>query len=240
MVFIASDWTSRSPTEVRVFSNCDEVALRLDGRLLERRGPDQGRMSSHLAHPPFTFPTGSFRPGSLEATGYIGGRRAAQHVVRTPGAIDRLTLSFDLSGRLRDRTRKDHMFCYASLRDARGTLVADAWENVAFGATGGARLIGANPSSTDAGIASILVETEPSGAPASVYALALVPGGGSMRVLGAALALEGSAPRHELRPTTDGGELIVQGRVVASLAIDAPKFRIPASGPPDRREPFRR
>jgi hypothetical protein len=33
---------------------------------------------------------------------------------------------------------------------------------------------------------------------------------------------------------------MVQGRVVASLALDAPKFRIPASGPPDAREPFRR
>jgi hypothetical protein len=33
---------------------------------------------------------------------------------------------------------------------------------------------------------------------------------------------------------------VVQGRVVATLAADAPKFRIPANAPPERREPFHR
>lgn len=116
----------------------------------------------------------------------------------------------------------------------------DAWENVAFGVTGSATLVGANPFSSDAGIASILVQTGPGAAPASVHALAIVPTGGSMRILGASLALEGSAPRHEVRRTTDGGELLVHGHVVASLAADAQKFRIPASAGPDRRDPFRR
>jgi beta-galactosidase len=240
MVFIASDWTSASATDVRVFSNCDEVALRLDGRLLERKGPDRDRMSTRLAHPPFTFRTGGFRAGTLEAVGYVAGRQAARHVVRTPGAIDRLTLGFDLSGRRWDRERKDVIFCHASLRDAHGTVVPDAWENVAFGVTGGATLVGANPFSSDAGIASILVQIEPGAAPASVHALVIVPGGDSVRILGASLALEGSPPPHQVRYSTNGGELMVQGRVVASLAIDAPKFRIPASAAPDAREPFRR
>lgn len=261
MVFIASDWTLASATDVRVFSNCDEVALHLDGRLLERKGPDRDRMSTRLAHPPFTFRTRGFRSGTLEAVGYVAGRQVARHVVRTPGAIDRLTLAFDLSGRPPDRERKDDIFCYASLRDAYGTVVPDAWENVAFGATGGATLVGANPFSSDAGIASILVQTEPGAAPGSVHALAVVPSGGSVRIPGASLALEGSPPPHQVRYTTDGGApgptstlyrgaveasprlragLLVHGRVVASLAADTPKFRIPASAAPDRREPFRR
>jgi beta-galactosidase len=261
VVFIASHWTSASATDVRVFSNCEEVELRLDGRLLERKGPDRDRMSARLAHPPFTFPTGGFRPGTLEAVGYFGGHQVARHVVRTPGAIDRLTLAFDVSGRRWDRTRKDAIFCHASLRDAHGTVVPDAWENVAFGATGGARLVGTNPFSTEAGVASILVETEPGAAPAAVHALAVIRSGGFARILGASLALEGGTPRHELRYTAEGAEpgptstryrdaveatpglragLLVRGRAVASLAIDAPKFRIPASAPPDRREPFHR
>jgi beta-galactosidase len=239
-VFIASDWTPSSATDVRVFSNCDEVTLSLDGRLLERQGPDRNRMSARLAHPPFTFRTGGFRPGRLEAVGYIAGRPVARHAVRTPGVIDRLMLTFDLSGRRRDRERKDHIFCHASLVDAHGTVVPDAWENVAFGVTGGAALLGANPFSSDAGIASILLETEPGAASASVHALAIVRGGGSARILSASQALEGRAPRHKVRHTPDGRELTVQGRVVASLAIDAPKFRVPASAPPEAREPFRR
>ena len=34
--------------------------------------------------------------------------------------------------------------------------------------------------------------------------------------------------------------LLVRGRLVASLAADTPKYRVPASAPPDRRGPFRR
>jgi beta-galactosidase len=261
MVFIASHWTSISAADVRVFSNCEEVALLLDGRLLERQGPDRGRMSERLAHPPFTFRTGGFRPGALEAVGYIGGRAVARHVVHTPGSIERLTLAFDWSGRPQDRAHKDHVFCYASLVDARGTVVPDAWENVAFGVTGGPRLIGTNPFATEAGIASILIETGPGAAPGAVHALSMVPTGGSARILGASLALEGDAPEHEIRYTTDGAEpgpgsarypgpveatsalraaLLVRGRTVASVSIDAPKFRIPVGAPPERREPFRR
>ena len=261
MVFIASHWTASSDPEVRVFSNCDEVALHLDGRLLERKGPDKDRMSTRLAHPPFTFRTGGFRPGTLEAVGYIAGRQAARHVVRTPGAIDRLTLTFDVSGRPRDPDHRDSIFCYAALVDADGTVVPDAWENVAFGVTGDAALVGTNPCSSDAGIASILVETEPGAARVAVYGLAIVPRGGSVRILGTSLALEGRAPAYEIRYTTDGSEpgpgsapyrgaslagtrlraaLLVEGRVVASLAVDRPKYRIPPSAPPERREPFRR
>lgn len=260
MVFIASDWTSASATDVRVYSNCDEVALLLDGHLLERTRPDQNRMSTRLPHPPFTFRTGGFRPGTLEAVGYVAGRPAARHAVRTPGAIEHLTLAFDFSGRQRDRERKDDIFCYASLRDAHATVVPDAWENVAFGATGGATLIGANPLASDAGVASILVESLPGAVPASVHGLAIIPAAGSVRILSASLALEGSPARHEIRYTSDGTEpgpastlyrgaveasprlragLLVHGRLVASLAADAPKFRVPASAPPSERGPYR-
>ena len=261
MVFIASDWTPASAPDVRVFSNCDEVALHRDGRLVERKRPDRDRISTRLPSPPFTFHTGAFRPGTLEAVGYVGGREVARHVVRTPGAVDRLTLAFDLSGRPWDRERKDGIFCYASLRDANATVVADAWENVAFGVSGGAALVGANPFASDAGISSILVQTEPGAAPASVHALAIVPSGsgGSVRMLATSLALQGRAPRQEVRFTIDGSEpgpashrysgpvagdprlragLVVEGRLVASLAAAAPKLRIPASAPPDRRGPY--
>jgi beta-galactosidase len=261
MVFIASDWTAASATEVRVFSNCEEVALLLDGRPLERRRPDRGRMNAHLAHPPFTFRVGKFQAGVLEAVGYLAGRPEARHMVRTPGPIDRLDLAVDLAGRGRDRARQDVLFCHASLRDARGTVVTDAWENVAFGVTGAARLVGSNPFSSEAGIASILVETDRGRADVAIQALSIVRDGDSARVLGATTALEGGAPRHELRYTTDGSEpgpassryrgpvaaspriragLLVRGRLAATLAMDAPKFRVPASAPPERREPFQR
>jgi beta-galactosidase len=240
VIFIASHWAPGSSTDVRVFSNCDEVELSLDGRALARRKPDQDRLSTRLAHPPFTFRLGEFRPGTLEAVGYVAGRRVARHSVSTAGAVARLALSVDVSGRPRDRHRKDVLFCHASLLDARGTLVTDAWENVAFGATGGARLLGANPYATEAGIASILVEIAPGLRSASVHAIALVSGGGSTRLLDASLGLEGRAPRHQARRTAAGAELLVKGKLVAELAAEAAKFRMPASAPPEKRDAFER
>jgi len=240
MVFIASDWAPGSAPDVRVFSNCDEVSLSLDGTVVERRGPDRDRLSTHLAHPPFTFRTGGYRPGLLEAVGYLAGQPAARHAVRTPGPVQQLTLEFDLSGRPRDRGRKDDLFCYGALRDAEGTVVPSAWENVAFGAVGGARLVGANPASSDAGIASILVETDPGAGPAAVYALAIVRQGNQARMLSAGAALEGSAPSHRAQLLGDSAVLRVGGLVVASLPVHAPKYRVPASAPPDRRDAFRR
>jgi beta-galactosidase len=240
VVFIASEWTVGSAPDVRVFSNCEEVALSLDGTPVERRGPDQNRLSTHLLHPPFTFRTGGFRPGLLEAVGYIGGRPVARHAVRTPGAVQYLTLEFDFSGRVRDRSRKDDLFCYCALRDADGTVVPSAWENVAFGAIGGARLVGANPASSDAGIASIVVETDPGAGPAAVYALAIVRQGNQARMLSAGAGLDGGAPPHRAQLLGTSAVLRVEGQVVVSLSVDAPKFRVPASAPPHQRDPFRR
>jgi beta-galactosidase len=261
MVFIASHWMPGSAADVRVFSNCDEVALSLDGRLLERRRPERDRMGTRLAHPPFMFPTGGFRPGRLEAVGYVGGIPVARHVVTTPGPIERLTCTVDLSGRAVDGRRRDILFCHAALRDAQGTVVPNAWENVAFGVTGDAGLVGRNPYSSEAGISSILADVRPGRGAVAAYALAVASRQGAARVLGAALALRGDAPPFELVYTTDGTEpapgstryrgpidpcptlragLVVQGQVLASLAGDAPRSRIPAAAPPEKREPFHR
>lgn len=260
MVFIASEWTPGSSTDVRVFSNCEQVELRLNGSVVERRRPDSDRISTHLAHPPFTFSLGRFTAGTLEAVGLIGGREVARHAVRTPGTVERMDVAVDLAGRGVDREGKDVLFCRAGLRDAAGTLVASAWENVAFGATGGVGLVGANPFSTDAGIASILAQTEPGAPGGAVYALAIVRAEGGARILAGSVAVRAPAQPYEVRYTTDGSApgagstayagpvagaarlraaLVVAGRVVASLDERAEKFRIQPGAPPESREPFR-
>ncbi len=253
MVFIASHWTPDSSPNVRVFSNCDEVALYLNGELLERRRPDTDRMSTHLAHPPFTFRLGRFRPGTLEAIGYLDGRERARHTVRTPEAARRLDLWLD-EGRQRFAVDgKDVAFLHAELRDANGTTVPDAWENVFFGATGEVALVGANPFSSEAGIASVLVEAETRRPRGAVYALCLVREGERLRVLSAATSVGGDVEPYEVRVTTDESEpgaeatrytspfvasgrvraaLLVSGRRVVEADSDAPKFRIAGSVAP--------
>lgn len=259
MVFIASEWTPQSPTAVRVFSNCEEVELRRDGRLVARRTADRGRMSDDLAHPPFTFDVGAFTPGTLEATGWIGGLAVARHAVRSPGPIERLALRIDTAGHAVDTTGSDLLFCHAALQDADGTTVATAWENVAFGATGDGALIGPNPFSTDAGIASILLRTRAHATTAALYALAIRRDGDAVRLLAAALPVLGEAPPFEVRYTADGSApgpesapgtsvlsprpvraaLFADGRLVTELDEAAPKFRVRGSAAPEARTPFR-
>ena len=187
-----------------MFSNCDEVALHLDGVEVARQRPDADRLSTHLAHPPFTFEVGSFRPGTLEAFGYVAGRAAARHAVRTPGLPTRLDLRVDESGCPFAQDGKDVAFLYAELRDDAGTLVADAWENVFFGATGDVALVGANPFSSEAGIASILVQTETRRPRGAVYALCAIREGSQVRVLSAGSPVGGDVEPYEVRVTTDG------------------------------------
>lgn len=260
VVFIASEWTPASSTDVRVFANCDEVELLLNGAAVGRRRPDRDRVSTHLAHPPFTFRLGRFTPGTLAAVGYVGGREVGRHVVRTPGAVERLRVAVDESGRPPAHRDEDVLFCRASLEDAQGTVVASAWENVAFGVTGGATLVGANPFSSDAGIASILARLEPGAEPSALYGLSVIRAGRQVRVVGASAALTAPPSRFELRWTTDGravgagspihdgpssaegpvqAALVVAGRVVATLDERAPKFRVRGSAAPDSRAPFR-
>ena len=260
MVFIASEWTPASSTDVRVFSNCDEVELRLNGRVVQRRAPDRDRISTHLDHPPFTFALGHFTSGMLEAVGLIGGREAARHTVRTPGLIERLQLGVDLAGRSQATRGKDLLFCRAALQDVTGTVVAAAWENVAFGATGAVSLIGANPFATDGGIASILLETKPARDSWSVYALSVVRTD-RVRILGASVAMSGAEMPFEVRFTRDGSApgprsaryagpldgaeavraaLVVAGRTVATLDEGAEKLRMRASVAPPARGVFRK
>jgi beta-galactosidase len=253
MAFIASYWTPTSSTRVRVFSNCEEVALSVNGTLVERRRPDADRIATDLAYPPFTFRLERFQPGALEAVGYIGGRAEARHAVRTAGPITRLALHLDEDGRPFATDGKDVAFLRADLRDANGITVPDAWENVSFGATGDVTLVGANPFSSDAGVASILVQTTIRRPRGVVYALGIVHEGNLARVVSDGLSVGGDVEPWEVRVTTDGSAprsgatryerpiaasgrvraaLFVAGRRVAEADTDAPKFRIAGSTAP--------
>lgn len=98
MVYIASYWTEKSSLDVTVYSNCEEVELFLNGKPVERRAPDTGPTADSLPHPPFTFSISGFEPGELRAVGFISGREAASHVVRTPGEPTQLVVSIDTTG----------------------------------------------------------------------------------------------------------------------------------------------
>lgn len=163
MVFIANYWTPASTTDVRVFSNTEEVALYLDDNLIERKKADSNIISDELDYPPFTFLLGSFREGELKAVGYIDGEEVAVHKVRTPGEPVKIRLEVDYSGKALSKSTPDMVFVYAKVLDENGTVVPTATNNIQFsieGEAGTAEIIGGSSIDAEAGIATILLKTE--------------------------------------------------------------------------------
>jgi len=158
MVFIANYWNDASFKDVKVYSNCDEVELSLNGKVIARQKPDQDKNSTNLLHPPFTFRIAKYVAGKLEAKGFLDGKEVAKTERRTPGAPAKITLSIDASGKELQPGKNDVVFVYASLTDAEGTVIPDDKRAVTFTVEGDASLIGDNPRNAEAGISTILLK----------------------------------------------------------------------------------
>lgn len=156
MVHIANQWTDQSPTSVRVFSNCEQVALYLDDELVGVQKPDADRMSTHLAHPPFTFEMPAFTPGTLRAVGLISDAPVAEHCRHTPAAATEVRLVADFAGKPLAAGTNDVVFLHAEVVDRHGTVLDDARE-VRFQVAGPGKLVGDNPVRARAGIATVLL-----------------------------------------------------------------------------------
>ncbi|WP_438863471.1 glycoside hydrolase family 2 TIM barrel-domain containing protein [Neptunicella sp.] len=170
MVYIASEWTAESTPLVTVFSNADEVELRLNGQLVARQTPQQDALSTHLNHPPFIFNVGQFKAGTLEATAFINGKQVAQHQVSTPGQVSGITLSMDTSGIPAQAGVNDLVFVYAQLVDSKGNLVPLNQQQIEFSSKGDIQIVNPDAVMTAQGKAAILVRIGDSLANASVTA----------------------------------------------------------------------
>ncbi len=157
MVFIASYWQPKSSTSIRVFSNCDEVELRLNGKTIAKQTPDKDANSTHLEHPPTTFYLDKFEPGQLSAFGYMDGKKVAGHWVRTPETPEQLSIDWDESHI--PLSSNDVVFVYAQILDKNGTVCPENDTPITFQVDGNAELIGDNPVKSEAGIATILLKT---------------------------------------------------------------------------------
>jgi beta-galactosidase len=172
VVFIASHWTPASALRVTIYSNCDEIALHLNGQLIRRGRPVQSALTQHLPHPPFYFDLERFEPGRLTAVGYLGGDPVTNHTVATPGPPARLELSVDDAAVDSTVSEPDVLCVHAQLCDATGVLCAQETLAVAFHVAGG-EVIGPASLAAEAGIASFIVRIS---APASGFtATATIP-----------------------------------------------------------------
>lgn len=158
MVYIANYWSDSDFSDVKVYSNAEEIELFLNDQSLGRQTPDDDRTSSNLNHPPFTFSPGQFESGTLRAEAYIGGEMAASHERTTPGEPKSLELSADLSGKGLKSGTKDAVFIYASVLDENRNVVHHSNTTITFSLEGDGELVGQNPIDAEAGIATILLQ----------------------------------------------------------------------------------
>lgn len=154
---IASWWTEESPLDVRVFSNCDEVELYLNDKLIGKQKPNQDSISNNLTHPPFTFNLEAFEAGTLKAVGYIGGKPVSEHIVKTPGKAAGLKIWLDESGKAPQAGVNDVLFAYIAVVDEQGTVIPSYDKSLDVSVTGAAEIMNVDAVQAEAGIATALV-----------------------------------------------------------------------------------
>lgn len=118
--------------DVWVYSNCDEVALTVNGKNLGRK---KMLRNGHLT---WTVP---YKKGRVIATGYKNGKKIITDVVETTGPADRLILTADRSEYKADG--RDVAVVNISVVDKKGREVPDACPDLTFTLEGDARIIGA-------------------------------------------------------------------------------------------------
>jgi beta-galactosidase len=170
VVFIASHWTAASDLRVLVYSNCEEIELRLNGESVARKRPDAAWMSQHLPHPPFVFDLLRFTPGTLEAVGYGGNLPCANHRISTPERASVLELVIDDLGVTPNADESDVVIVHARLRDVSGALCIEEAGTVTFAFEGNGALAGPACIQAEAGVASNVLRLAP-GAAAIGYAM---------------------------------------------------------------------
>lgn len=158
MLFIANYWQKGSDTTVKIFSNCDEAELFVNGRSMGKQKPDKDRFSVNIKHPPFSFHLHAFVPGTLTAAGYINHKKVILQNVKTPGEPAKINLRADYSGKDLQAGRNDFVFVYAEVTDNNGTIVSNAADAVEFEVRGDAKIVGPAVVNAEAGIAAILVK----------------------------------------------------------------------------------
>jgi beta-galactosidase len=158
-VKIASYWNQDSDYKnLKVYSNCDEVAIYLNNKLIERKTANRVDISSQLTFPPFIFNLKMFENGQLKAVGYNKNKVETQDIVSTFGKPEFIKLTYDKSGKSLKADCADVVFVYATICDVDGNIVYNSDMSIQFIVNKNGKLIGQNPINAEAGIATILLQ----------------------------------------------------------------------------------
>ena len=137
MVYIANYWTGPLSNPVTVMSNCNEVELYINGKLIERLKPN---LYLNLPHPMYEFKDVIFEEGEITAVGYVDGKEAARYMRRTPKEASKLVLIPEYSHIVADGS--DFTAIKIELTDENGTVLPYADNQISITVTGEGRFIG--------------------------------------------------------------------------------------------------
>lgn len=154
---IATYWNEKSPTDIKVYSNAEEVALYLNGKLIGKQKPDNDKNSTNLKHPPFTFKIAKFEKGELKAIAYNKGVKVKEESVITPENPVKLQCKIDLSGKQLEAGCNDVAFLYISAVDKNGTVNPEYTKDINITLPEGIELMNEDKVTAEAGIATALI-----------------------------------------------------------------------------------
>jgi hypothetical protein len=141
MVYIANTKQTSSPITVRVFSNCQQVALSTNGVQFARQSPDTNAAYPNVPHPPFTFTLGTYVNGTLRADGLVSNSVVASFSRTTPGVPVQVVLKAEGLDPLA-ADGGDARLVWVSVVDANGQVVPTATTTVNLSMSGYGHLLG--------------------------------------------------------------------------------------------------
>lgn len=155
---IASYWIPGLSRGVRIYGNCHQVELFVDGVSMGKRPPEMSPSSVNLPHPSFYFDVNCTKPGTLKAFGYDkDDAPIAESVVSTPDTPVRLKLVLDESGTHIGINDIVMVHCY--VLDGNGNTVVTCGDDVEFAVTGTAHMLTPPVMKCEAGVATAIIRT---------------------------------------------------------------------------------
>jgi len=157
------DSRAQNDKAVRVFSNCEEVELYADGKLVKRKKSAAPERMEGLKAPPFVFDFPEGQKHHLVAKGYNGGKMVSSHERRPEKAAAELKVAIETKGFSGVADGSSVLMVTADIRDAEGTIVSSSKKPVQFALTGPGKILDAshlslNPATPERGVATVLVQ----------------------------------------------------------------------------------
>jgi beta-galactosidase len=124
-----------SKANIYIYTNCDEVELRLNGKSLGRKpNPTGAKLRNQLRWGEINY-----QKGCLEAIGYRGSKAVARHALETTGKAVRIIAEPDNSQWLADGQDLQHIRLRAV--DSKGRTVLTCQDELTFSVSGDAHIV---------------------------------------------------------------------------------------------------